>query len=430
MRLEGPDLAELGDLLQLPFPGTPPYALAGKVTHEADQERWNLIALQGTVGDSDLAGNVSLELSTEPPTLVADLTSKQLDFDDLGMLVGAPSDTSSGETASAEQRQQAAESEAAERVLPAAEFDIPDLRNIDARVKFEGESIQAKTLPLERMSLDLTLRDGTMRFEPLRFALADGEFEALMTLDGRDNVLDGEFDLSLRQVRLNKLFARFDIEIADVEMEKEGTGTFGGRATLKARGKSVAELADSADGEVAVIMDGGQINALIVEGIGLDVGEILGVLFADQDKEQPVMVPVDCFVGQFAVTDGVMDTQALVLKTADSTITGSGQIDLGNESLALELLAHPHDVSALTATTPVRIEGTFKHPKIDVVSKVLTEKSLAALALGVVLPVVGAILPFFETGEQDTGPSCATLVQNAEQSADVPENVSSEDAAN
>jgi AsmA family protein len=107
-----------------------------------------------------------------------------------------------------------------------------------------------------------------------------------------------------------------------------------------------------------------------------------------------------------------MPVKALVLETSDSTITGQGQIDLGQETLALQLLAHPKDASVLTASTPVRIEGTFKHPKIDVASKELKEKGLAALALGVLLPVVGAILPFFEPGAAK-GSNCADLLQAA-----------------
>jgi AsmA family protein len=419
--LEGPDLAKLGDILQLPLPATPPYHLAGKVTHQADKERWNLIALSGTVGDSDLAGDVSLELSSERPTLVADLRSKKLDFDDLGVLVGAPVDPD--ETASEEQRRKAAEAEAKRYLLPDEPFDVPELRAIDARVKFESESVQAKKLPLERMSLDLTLQDGTLTFKPLRFDLADGEFESIMTLDGRSDVLDGEFDLTLRNIRLNQLFSRFDLEIADIEMEQEGVGTFGGGAQLKARGNSIHALAASADGEVAIIMDGGQISALIVEAIGLDVGEALGLLITEGDAEQSTMVPMQCFVARFAVQDGVMQTDALVLETSDATITGKGQIDLGEETLALELLAHPKDPSVLTASTPVRIEGTFKEPKMDLISEELAEKSLAALALSVVLPVIGAVLPFIEQGETKDS-NCARLIADAK--ADVPAAASEE----
>jgi uncharacterized protein involved in outer membrane biogenesis len=267
------------------------------------------------------------------------------------------------------------------------------------------------------MSLNLTLYDGKLTFEPLQFELADGELDARMSLDGRNDILDGEFDLTLRNIKLNQLFSRFDVEIADIEMEQEGVGTFGGGAQLKARGNSIHALAASADGEVAVIMDGGQISALIVEAIGLDVGEALGLLIAEGDEEQSTMVPIQCFVARFAVQDGVMQTEALVLETSDATITGKGQIDLGEEILALELLAHPKDPSVLTASTPVRIEGTFKEPKVDLVSEELAEKSLAALALGVVLPVVGAVLPFIEQGETKDS-NCGRLIADAK--ADVP----------
>jgi uncharacterized protein involved in outer membrane biogenesis len=418
--LEGPDLAQLGEILQLPLPTTPPYELTGRVTHEADKQRWNLVALHGSVGDSDLSGDVSFELVGERPTLVADLHSKKVDFDDLGLLVGAPADTAPGETASPEQKQQAAAAQASEYVLPDTPFEVPELAAIDARVKFRGDSIQASKLPFERVELDFTLEDGKLTFEPLRFDLGDGELEAIINLDSRNDVLDGELDLSLRSIKLNQLLARFDIEVADIELEQDGAGTFGGHAKLRARGRSVHELAASASGNVAVIMDGGQINALIIEGIGLDLGEALSLLVSDPDGEQSTMVPIQCLVGQFAVADGVMTTEALVLRTSDSTITGGGQIDLGEERLALELLAHPQDASALTASTPVRIEGSFRQPEIGLASEELAEKSLAAAALGVVLPVIGAILPFIETGEEDQGPSCATLIRNAEQAAEVP----------
>ena len=97
---KAPTSRKLGELLKLPLPGTPPYKLAGKVTHQEQEKRWNFVALRGTVGDSDIQGDVSLELSGERPTVVADLKSKTLDLDDLGVLVGAPPGTGPGETAS------------------------------------------------------------------------------------------------------------------------------------------------------------------------------------------------------------------------------------------------------------------------------------------------------------------------------------------
>ena len=60
--VQGPDLGKLGELLKLPLPGTPPYKIAGKVTRQEQEKRWNFVALRGTVGDSDIQGDVSLEL--------------------------------------------------------------------------------------------------------------------------------------------------------------------------------------------------------------------------------------------------------------------------------------------------------------------------------------------------------------------------------
>jgi hypothetical protein len=108
----------------------------------------------------------------------------------------------------------------------------------------------------------------------------------------------------------------------------------------------------------------------------------------------------------------------LVLETSDSTVTGSGTIDLGKEILDLRLLAHPKNASVLTASTPVALKGTFRDPKIDVISEELEEKGLAALALGVVLPVIGAILPFIETGEAQ-GVNCAALMKSARETGGV-----------
>jgi uncharacterized protein involved in outer membrane biogenesis len=410
--LRGSDLQMLGTALQLPLPATPPYRLTGKLTHQDEYERWNLVAVRGTVGGSDLTGDVSLELDAARPTIVAKLQSNTLDFDDFGVAVGAPPDTQPGETASPRQAHQAAQGTANGRVLPDKKFRIPELRAFNARVSFTGDSIQARTLPLQELTLELTLDDGVITVRPLRVDLAGGELQAAAQVDGREDVLAGRFEVAVRQISINELLSRFDIEVADIE--KEGVGVLSGRATLETRGNSFREMAAGADSQLLLIMDGGRINELILEAVGLDIGEAIVLLFNGEDEDwESEMVPVQCFVGQFETRDGVMQTDALVLETSDSTITGKGEADLGKETIALELLAHPKDASALAASTPVRIEGTFKAPKTGLVSEELQEKSLAALALGVVLPVIGAVLPFIEQGETE-GINCQRLIRNAQ----------------
>jgi AsmA family protein len=408
--LKGPNLDRLGEILQLSLPTTPPFELQSHLTRDGD--RWNLADLNGTIGDSDVQGQAAVVLGGERPAIEAELSSRRLDFDDLGLLVGAPAAADPGETASEEQQRAAAEEAAAPGVLPDQPFDVPELRSMDAKVSYRAERVQAPNLPLEGVVLDLTLEDGKLTLEPLRFDLAGGHLDSMIGLESRGDDLAGDLDLDVRNIRLNQLLSEFDIEIAEIEMQKEGVGTLHGQAQLAVRGNSIHGMAASADGVLAIIMDGGQINALIVEGIGLDVGEAVALLLTGDEDAQSEMVPIRCLVGRFGVQDGVMRTEALVLETSDSTITGGGRIDLGEETLALEFLAHPKDPSVLTASTPVRIEGTFENPEVDPTSEELGEKGLAALALGVVLPVIGAILPFFEEGETEDS-NCARLIADA-----------------
>ena len=258
------------------------------------------------MGDSDLAGDVSLELAGERPTVVADLRSQRLDFDDLGVLVGAPPDTEPGETASATQRQAAAAAKARTFVLPDQPFGLPKLSAIDARIKLEAATVAAKILPLERMSLSLTLADGRITFEPLRFAVAEGELDAVIDLDSRENLLEGSVDLSLKRLNLDRLLSQLGIEVAGIELTEEGAGILDGRARLETRGRSMHELAAAADGELAFVMGGGRINALIIEAIGLDVGEALGIVLTEPDEGSATTVPVQCFIGRFDVQQGVV----------------------------------------------------------------------------------------------------------------------------
>jgi uncharacterized protein involved in outer membrane biogenesis len=269
-------------------------------------------------------------------------------------------------------------------------------------------------VPLEQLAADLTLDAGNLTIEPARIAVAGGEVEAGINLSAQGGQLNGDLDLTLRNIKLNELLSAFEVEVSAIDMEKEAGGALGGRTRLAVAGNSIHDMAGAADGEVALIMSGGQINPLIIEGLGLDVGEILAVLATEGEEQEADMVPVRCLVSRFDVQDGVMTTRALVLETADSTVTGSGTIDLGKETLDLRLLAHPKDASVLSASTPVAVEGTFRDPKVDVISEELEEKGLAALALGAVLPVIGAVFPFIETGEAE-GVNCAALIQEAEQ---------------
>jgi AsmA family protein len=374
--LEGPDLNGLGTILQLGLPTTPPYRLAGNLTH--DGARWRLGSLDGRIGDSDIHGVATIDLSADRPLIAAELRSNRLDFDDLGVLVGEPPQVAPGETASKAQRRAAAREATSRRVLPDKKFDLPDLHAVDARVHYVAEAVQARRLPIERMTLGLGLQEGLLRIDPLRFAAGQGTVATTMELNARENPIDAEIDLRVRELNLNALLKQLDIDLPQFEGEDEGRGTIGGRAELETRGNSVAGMAGSLGGQLSLFMDGGRINALLMEAAGLDIYEILGLLFTGEETD---MVPIRCLVGEVPVSKGVARFDPLVFDTTDSNVVGAGTIDLGSETLDLRVAAFPKDVSLLSANVTIEVGGGFSDVDIQPMAEEITEKGLMDFGL-------------------------------------------------
>ncbi len=85
--LEGSDLALLFPIISVPFPPTPAYNLVGFLDRGGDV--WTFRRFKGTVGQSDLAGDFTVDRGQRPQMISADLVSKQLVMKDLGGFIGA-----------------------------------------------------------------------------------------------------------------------------------------------------------------------------------------------------------------------------------------------------------------------------------------------------------------------------------------------------
>jgi uncharacterized protein involved in outer membrane biogenesis len=378
LQLEGPNLGRLGEILQLGLPDTPPYRLSANLTHEG--ARWRLGSLDGRIADSDIQGSAEIDLRAERPRIAADLRSDKLDFDDLGVLVGEPPQVGPGEAASEGQRRAAAQEAASERVLPEKKFDLPDLRAVDARLRYVAGSVQARNLPLERVDLGLGLDGGVLRIDPIRFKASQGSVRATMKLDGRESPMASQIELDIRQINLNVLLRQMDIDLPELDVEQDGRGALSGQARLRTRGNSVAAMAGALDGRLLVVADGGRINALLVEAAGLDVGEITALLLTGEEDAE-TMVPIRCMVAEIPVADGIARLDPFVLDTTDSNVVGTGTVDLGAETLDLRLAAFPKDVSLLSANVPVRVTGSFSEVGVELLEEEILEEGFIDLGL-------------------------------------------------
>jgi uncharacterized protein involved in outer membrane biogenesis len=396
--IQGDNLERLYRIAGVTLPASPPYRLRGHLTR--DGSLWRLESFVGGIGDSDLSGDVSYDAAQKPPLLRAQLRSKLLDLDDLGPLIGAPPKTGPGETASAQQKQQARALARKREVVPEREFKTERWGRLNAQVALDAARIRReKWLPIDDLSVRMTLKDRVIDLAPLRFGVASGNVDSTVRLDGNQSPLAVRAATRFRNLQLARL-------VPKLQSGPNSTGRLFGDAQLAARGASVKAMTESLDGQLHLTMGPGSMSNILLEALGLDAAEVVE-LFATGDK----VIQVRCMVGNFDVTDGVARATALVIATGDTNVMGTGNVYLAREQLDLTVYAAPKDMSPLSFRAPLHVRGTFKDPQVRPDAGVLAAKGAAAVVLGLINPVL-ALVPLIETGP-GTDSSCGELIAQA-----------------
>jgi uncharacterized protein involved in outer membrane biogenesis len=180
-------------------------------------------------------------------------------------------------------------------------------------------------------------------------------------------------------------------------------GALYGRVDITGHGTSVADLFATANGRLAMLINGGYISNLLVEVAGLDVAESLRILATRDPK-----VRLRCAVADLSLKNGLATPQVLVIDTTDTIVTAQGTIDFRSEKLDIETHPEPKDPSPFVLRSPILVEGTLGHPDVKPKIGPIVARGGAAVLLGLVNPLL-ALLPFIETGPgEDT--DCGQLM--------------------
>jgi uncharacterized protein involved in outer membrane biogenesis len=393
LALSGQNMDDLYDLIGVALPDTPPYALDGKFTrtiNSATSSTWMYDGFSGSVGDSDLAGLAHVTTG-DRKFFKADLRSKRLDFDDLAGFIGAAPQAGGKENTNPELQAKAAQQAASPRLLPSTPYELDKLRAMDADVRLRAARLNAPALPLDDMDAHLFLKNGVLRLDPLNFGVAGGDIRSTIRMNASESPIRTNADIALRGLNLGQL-------VPDTQLAQDAVGKIGGNVKITGTGNSIAAMLGSADGDIALGMGRGQISNLLMELAGLDIAEALKFMITEDRK-----VPIRCAFGDFAVSNGVMETRSLAFDTSDTIIVGEGQVNLRNETLDLRLRPRPKDRSLFALRSPLLVGGTFKDPSFRPDLARVGLRGAIALALGSIAPPA-ALLATLELGPgEDSG---------------------------
>ena len=392
-QLEGSDLALLYPIVGVPIPPTPAYKLAGFLSHSGDI--WTFKRFKGTVGKSDLSGDFSVDRGRTPQLITADLASRSVEMKDLGGFIGADRGTKPSDNPPP-----------GDKLLPTEPFSLEKLRAADADVRFKGARIITQKMPLEKMDTHLVVKDGTLKLAPLNFGIAGGNLVAAIAMDGRKSQIVTHADITVKGLHLDQLFPASKLNAASA-------GTMGGRAKLDAIGNSMAQMLGTANGEAALIMDGGTVSELLLRLSNLDIANSIMVLLGG-DKQ----VPIRCMVANFKAVEGDFKVQDLVLDTPKVNITGEGNVNFADESLHLRLVSQSKGFSLASLRGPIAVTGPFKNPSVHPEMGKVVARGGLAVVLGALTAGIGALLPLLEFGK-DKDSNCAALMSQAKSDAGV-----------
>jgi AsmA family protein len=399
LRLHGPDLSQLYPLVPSPLPWTPPYTLAGDLTHAND--RWNLQRIKGTVGESDLTGEFALDMSRPRAATIADLTSRRFDYKDLGGFIGLPPGEPGQKAKTPEQRKELQKRSTSSRVLPDKPFDLGKLRQHDVDLRFRGASVKWGRFPLDNLVAHVVLKDGVLRSDPLDFGVADGHVVTNLTLDLTQREPAAKAQIEIRRVELKRIFPQ-------LAAPSGSAGRFGGRAQFSATGNSVADLLASMQGEAAIAMRGGEMSTLQLVLTNLDLARAAALLMRGGDEK----AEIHCAITAMHATRGRLVPDLMVVDSSDELIHGTGSIDFRNEKYDVALKADSKKPSLVALRGPIMISGTFATPVVRPAAGEAVARIGAAVGLGVLAPPL-ALLPLIDLGNAPDA-DCRALYQDAQ----------------
>jgi uncharacterized protein involved in outer membrane biogenesis len=235
---------------------------------------------------------------------------------------------------------------------------------------------------------------------PLDFGVAGGHVTSQVRLDARNDAIR-----TVAQATATNLEAK--ALLPALKRSPGSAGKVGGSARLSATGNSIAAMAGSADGELALIMSQGRASTLSLVLVNLDLANAAKyILYGDPNA------PVHCGVVTGRVQDGRLTPEIFVVDSSEEKITGEGTIDFKDERYDLRLVADSKRASLVALRGPIRVGGTFKRPEVRPEVGPLAARVGAAIALGIVATPLASLLPLVDPGDAK-GANCSALVEQA-----------------
>jgi uncharacterized protein involved in outer membrane biogenesis len=294
------------------------------------------------------------------------------------------------------------------RLFPDATLQVDRVRKMDADVRFRALSVRARFLPIRSGRVRVRLDHGLLTADPFEMDFSRGSVSGRVAVNARGATPVEDLDMKVTNARLEDFMAK-------ASGQQSLSGTVMARARLHGVGASVHAAAANASGGVTLVVPQGQIRKAFAELTGVNAIKGLLLLWSKNQENTELR----CAVAHFEVNGGVMRARRLVIDTGPVLVDGSGSVNLGGESMNLELKGHPKKFTVGHLNAPIEVKGPLVAPRFSLNGGKIAAQAGAGVALGALLSPLAAILPFVDPGLAKNANCSALVAEQAQVKAPV-----------
>ena len=332
-------LAPFAALVRRPVPDVKDIALDAHLAEAPGGFAKGIALTQATLSlpQGDISGDASVTL-TRPPSITGNVTSKRIDLDALLELKSA---NPPAPPAAAGQQAATAPATPAPRperrgnpdlLFSDAPLDLGVLRTADADVQLRIGELRTGGQTIRDIAGHFVLRDGKLVLDPISGTLPVGGMSARLTINANPPKPPVALVLRAPGLSLRALALMLGLP-------SDASGSLEVDATLNGAGDSLHVIAAGLNGTLGLAMVNGEID-------NSSLNRLLGPILTSASLPLSLINPgqsirgssaLRCFAARLDARDGLATFRALYLDSARVKVSGSGTINLADETLSLRL---------------------------------------------------------------------------------------------
>jgi uncharacterized protein involved in outer membrane biogenesis len=366
-----PDLAALSPLAQRPLPPLKSIAFQGTLSDSAGGLRSG--AILRSVGlnnpDVDLAGEAHLVL--QPRTsLTTTLTSNHIDLDALQAAIAqmpAPPQPSAQTPNQPDSKPPPRKRD--DRIFPDQPIAFDQLRRADADIRLTVASLRSGGADYKAIAAHAALSSGKLTVDQLTASPPHGHLDAKLSADASQPTPPMHLSLHASGLALKSVLAL-------ISQPPYANGNLDAYAELDGAGSSPHAIAASVNGSVGLATAGGSIDNRL---LGSVLGRVMDPLNALDLVGRGGTSELHCFGLRLDARHGVGSIGALALSSSLLTVSGSGTVNLGDETLGLVLRPEAR-IAGTPVVLPIAVTGPMLSPKVAVNKLGAAESNVGSVA--------------------------------------------------